>query len=217
MKTAEIKKLHFDNYPPDLDEISGALDKQAAKHEIDTLNWKAFAYKPDVKFSIAYGDDELFLKYFVSEDCFKAEKTKTNEMVCEDSCVEFFVSPADDGIYYNFEFNGIGTILLGAGTGREDSKKASPEIISKIRRKSSVGVNPVKERKGRFEWSITIAIPFEAFFHHKIDNLQGKTFRANFYKCGDKLSIPHYVTWSPVGTEKPDFHQPKHFGLLKFV
>jgi len=138
-------------------------------------------------------------------------------MVCEDSCVEFFVSPESDGIYYNFEFNGIGTCLLGTGTGRENSKRTDPEIISKIRRQTSVGEKPVKERKGRFFWTITIAIPVEVFFRHKIKTLKGKTFKANFYKCGDKLSVPHYVTWNPVGTDKPDYHRPEYFGQLKFV
>ena len=217
MKTAEVKQLSFNSLFPELDEISVALDKHAEKHNIDVINWKEYDYKPDVKFSIAYGKKELYLKYFITEFFFKAEKTKTNEMVCEDSCVEFFVSPKDDGIYYNFEFNGIGVILLGTGTGRADSKRADSEIISKIRRKSSVGVNPVKEKAGKFEWNITIAIPYEVFFHHNIDNLQGKTFRANFYKCGDMLSVPHYVTWNPVGTENPDYHQPAYFGILKFV
>ena len=33
----------------------------------------------------------------------------------------------------------------------------------------------------------------------------------------DMLSVPHYVTWNAVGTEKPDYHQPAYFGLLKFV
>ena len=217
MKTAEVKKLSFNSLVPSLDEISDALDKQAEKHNINIINWKEFDYKPEVKFSIAYGEKELYLKYFVTEDYFKAEKTETNEMVCEDSCVEFFVSPEDDGIYYNFEFNGIGTILLGAGTGRADSTRANPEIISKIRRKSSVGVEAVKEKTGKFEWNITIAIPYEVFFHHKIYDLQGKTFRANFYKCCDMLSMPHYVTWNPVGTPNPDYHQPAYFGILKFV
>ena len=217
MKIIEVRKLNFDVFPPGLDEISAALDKQAAKHKIDVVNWEEYEYKPEVEFAIAYGDSELFLKYFVTEDYFKAEKNETNEMVCEDSCVEFFVSPANDGIYYNFEFNGIGAIFLGAGTGRADSKTASPEIISKIRRKSSVGANPVKETLGRFEWDIVIAIPYEVFFHHNVDNLQGKTFMANFYKCGDRLSMPHYITWNPIQTNRPDYHQPKYFGQMKFV
>ncbi|MBI5010530.1 MAG: hypothetical protein HZB98_12995 [Bacteroidia bacterium] len=217
MKIAEVKKITVSNEIPDLDEISEALDKQSEKFQISTLNWKGYDYKPHVKFAIAYSDREIFLKYYITEDYFKAEKTETNQMVCEDSCVEFFVSPENDGIYYNLEFNGIGTILLGTGTGRADSKRADPAIISRIRRKSSVGKKPVAEQKGKFEWSITIAIPVEVFFHHKIGDLKGKTFRANFYKCGDMLSVPHYVTWNPVGTSNPDYHQPEYFGMLKFV
>jgi len=217
MKKAEVKKILLSKEIPDLDEVSEALDKQTERYQIKTLNWKGYDYKPDVSFSIAYGDREIFLKYYIAEDYFKAEKTEANQMVCEDSCVEFFVSPENDGIYYNLEFNGIGTILLGTGTGRADSKRADPDIISRIRRKSTVGEKPVKEKKGKFEWSITIAIPVDVFFHHKIGDLKGKTFRANFYKCGDMLSVPHYVTWNPVGTENPDYHQPEYFGMLKFI
>ncbi len=217
MNVAEVKQIQFDTTLPDLDDISAVLDSLKERHSINTVNWKKYNYRPEVKFAIAYGDKEIYLKYYVREEYFKAEKTETNQMVCEDSCVEFFVSPENDGIYYNLELNGIGTILLGTGTGRADSKRADPGVISKIRRKTSAGEKPVKEKTGLFEWTITIAIPFGVFFHHKIGNLKGKTFRANFYKCGDMLSIPHYVTWNPVGTENPDYHQPAYFGMLKFV
>jgi hypothetical protein len=193
------------------------MDEQKEKLLIETINWEGYNYKPEVALAIAYSDHEIFLKYYITENYFKAEKTETNQMVCEDSCVEFFVSPEDDGIYYNLEFNGIGTCLLGTGTGRENSIRANPEIVSKIRRQSSIGEKPVSEREGKIDWTITIAIPFEVFFHHKVKDLKGKTFRANFYKCGDMLNVPHYLTWNPVGTENPDYHQPKYFGLLKFV
>jgi len=217
MKVAEVKRIEFKSAYPGLDEISAKLDKQNERLLIDTINWKEYNYKPEVSLSIAYGDNEIFLKYYISEDYFKAEKTESNQKVSQDSCVEFFVSPESDGIYYNLEFNGIGTCLLGTGTARENSIKANPEIISKIRRLSSAGEIPVMEKEGEFEWTITIAIPFEVFFHHTVKDLKGKTFRANFYKCGDMLQIPHYLTWNPVGTEKPDYHQPGYFGLLKFV
>jgi len=213
----EVKKLEFRTAYPDLDEISARLDMLNTRERIEVINWKDYKYKPEVTFSIGYTDNELLLKYYVYERYFKAEKTETNQMVCEDSCVEFFVSPADDGIYYNIEFNGIGTCLMGTGTARENSTRANPEIIAKIRRKSSAGNKPVPERKGDFSWTLTVAIPFTVFFHHEVKDLKGKEFRANFYKCGDKLSVPHFVTWNPVGTPKPDYHQPKYFGLLKFM
>jgi hypothetical protein len=217
MKVAEVKKLELQSAYPPLDEVSDWLDKQDEKLLIDTINWKEYKYKPGVSLAIAYSDHEIFLKYYVIENYFKAEKTETNQMVCEDSCVEFFVSPEEDGIYYNMEFNGIGTCLLGSGTGRENSKRADPGIIAGIRRLTPAGLRPVSEKEGKFEWTITVAIPFGVFFHHKVKELKGRTFSANFYKCGDMLKVPHYVTWSPVGTEKPDYHQPKFFGELKFV
>lgn len=217
MKIAEVQKLGLKSDYPLMEEISAGMDRQKGRLMIDTINWKGYNYKPEVALVIAYSEYEIFLKYYVTENYFKAEKTDSNQMVCEDSCVEFFVSPEDDGLYYNMEFNAIGTCLLGFGTGRADSKRANPEIISKIRRLTTAGTEPVSEKTGEYAWTITIAIPFEVFFHHDIKDLNGKIFRANFYKCGDKLSVPHYVTWNPVGTEKPDYHQPEHFGLLKFV
>ncbi len=217
MKTAEVNKTEFETPYPGLEEVSGLMDEQEKKLSVNTINWQGYNYKPCVEVAIACSENEIFLKYYITENYFKAEKTETNQNVYEDSCVEFFVSPDDDGIYYNFEFNGIGTCLMGVGTGRSDRIRADPEIVSKIRRISSVGVMPVKEREGKFEWTITIAIPYEVFFSHKVANLKGKTFKANFYKCGDKLKVPHYVTWNKVETEKPDYHQPKYFGVLKFI
>jgi hypothetical protein len=214
MKNIEASYLLFNSDFPDLDSVSAALDS-VEKNKIDQINWADFIYKPEAAFSIGYTEREIMLKYFVTEDCFKAEQTESNQNIWEDSCVEFFVSPADDSLYYNFEFNGIGTCLLGAGASRDDRNRADPRIIAGIRRKSSAGTLPVAEIIGKFTWTLTIAIPFYIFFHHKIEVLKGKSIKANFYKCGDKLSKPHYVTWSPVRTPRPDFHRPEFFGIIK--
>jgi len=215
MKTIEVHRLEFNTDYPDLDSVSSALDN-VEKNKIDQINWADFSYKPETAFSIGYTEHEIMLKYYVTEDYFKAEQTESNQNVWEDSCVEFFVSPTDDGLYYNFEFNGIGTCLLGAGTSRADRNRADPRIIAGIRRKSSAGILPVAEIMGKFTWMLTIAIPLNIFFHHKIEALKGKVLKANFFKCGDKLTKPHYVTWNPLRTPKPDFHRPEYFGTIKF-
>lgn len=217
MKTIEVSKLNTTEKIPSMAEVSARLDELGEGHAIDTVNWKDFSYKPGVRFNIAWGENEIYIKYYVRESNVKAEKSKTNEMVCEDSCVEFFVSPSDDGLYYNLEFNPIGTALMGSGHGRHDSTRADARIVDGIRRLTSMGDAPFGEISGDLQWTITLAIPLETFFHHKTGSLKGKSFRANFYKCGDKLSNPHFVTWNPVGTEKPDYHRPEHFGILKFV
>jgi hypothetical protein len=217
MKEAEVIRSSLNSAYPDLEEISEWLDNNCRKIPIESVNWVDFEYKPEVFFTIAYSRNEIFLKFYVTENHFKAEKTESNQKVYEDSCVEFFVSPENDGIYYNLEFNGIGTCLLGSGTGRVDNKTADPEVISQIRRLCPAGKYPIIEKEGEYSWTITIAIPTGIFYNHNIKELKGNKFRANFYKCGDKLAVPHYVTWNEVRTEKPDFHQPEYFGLLKFV
>jgi hypothetical protein len=217
MKTIEVKRLNSEKAYPSMAEVSARLDELGKGHSVGTVNWKTFPYKPSVKFNIAWGDREIYIKYYVRETNVKAEKTVTNEMVCEDSCVEFFVSPSDDGIYYNLECNPIGTALMGSGHGRHDSVRADARIIGGIRRLTTMGTEPFAEISGDIRWSLTLAIPLETFFHHEITGLRGKSFRANFYKCGDKLNNPHYVTWNPIGTGKPDYHRPEYFGKLKFI
>lgn len=217
MRELNVRKLEFDTPYPDIREISARLDESGTRIKVTEVNWQEFPYKPDVDVSLAYTNKELLLKYYVTENWFKAEMTEINDPVYEDSCVEFFVSPDDTGVYYNLEFNALGTCLMGAGKDRYSRERADKEIIKKIRTVSSVGRNPVQERTGEFSWTLTIAIPPEVFFHHAISGLEEKKFRANFYKCGDKLSMPHYISWNPIATEKPDFHRPEYFGLLKFV
>lgn len=217
MRIIEVAKLRTNSPVPPMAEVSARLDELGEGHEIETVNWQSHPYKPQVKFNIAYGEQEIYIKYYIREAHVKAEKNRTNEMVCEDSCVEFFVSPEEDGIYYNFEFNPIGTALMGSGHGRHDSARTDPAVVDGIRRLTTMGHEPFTEISGDINWSLTVAIPLTTFFRHKVDNLAGKSFRANFYKCGDKLSNPHFVTWNPVGTEKPDYHRPEYFGMLNFI
>jgi hypothetical protein len=47
-------------------------------------------------------------------------------------------------------------------------------------------------------------------------SLSGLRAKANFYKCGDGLTVPHFVTWAPISTEKPDYHRPEFFDWLEF-
>jgi hypothetical protein len=40
--------------------------------------------------------------------------------------------------------------------------------------------------------------------------------RGNFYKCGDELGVPHFVSWTKIKTDSPAFHMPEFFGGLEF-
>jgi len=216
MKTIIVPLLALSEPQASLSEISNALDKLGPGYAIDVVNWAGYDKRPEVKFNMAYGSSEIYIKYYVTEPFTKAEHTQSNEEVYEDSCVEFFVAPDTDGIYYNFEFNAIGTCLMAKGPDRNNRQLQDPEIINKIRRFSSLGTDPFSEKPGEPSWELTVAIPLEVFIGMDIKNLKGQTFRANLYKCGDKLSHPHYLSWNPIGTKKPDFHQPEYFGKIKF-
>ncbi len=139
-----------------------------------------------------------------------------NGPVWEDACVEFFSVPAGDGVYYNMECNCAGTLLIGAGAGRGNRQHAPQEVLDKVQRWASLGREAFDERVGECAWEMALVIPYSAFFLHDITSLDGKTLRANFYKCGDKLQTPHFLSWNPIGLEKPNFHCPEFFGTLHF-
>lgn len=217
MSTLNVPRLEFAVQYPDITLISDMLDTMVPFHKIDLINWKEFNYSPFVSFSVACSSKEIFLKYRVKENYLLAVNTETNQKVWEDSCVEFFFSPDESGKYYNFEFNAIGTCLVGYGEQRHNRRLMDKSVVESIRRRPTLGKEPIPvEQTGELFWDLTIAIPFGLFGKREQFPVVGRRYRANFYKCGDKLSVPHFLTWSPVNTEKPDFHAPEFFGDLVF-
>ncbi len=201
---------------PPLDLVTETLDQEITPMKLEIANWEEYPYLPDVFVQIAWNENELFLQYKVSEQSVKAEITQSNGQVWTDSCVEFFLSPEGNDEYYNLEINCIGTILLGFRKKGEPAIHATDEQINKIRRFSSLGNAPFPELKEPTEWQITFAIPWTAFFKHELKSVSGMKMRGNFYKCGDGLKVPHFVSWTKIKTEKPSFHAPEFFGGLVF-
>ena len=72
----------------------------------------------------------------------------------------------------------------------------------------------VRERIGACSWEVALIIPASTFFLHELGSFAGRDIRANFYKCGDLLQTPHFLSWNPIDLPKPDFHCPQFFGLL---
>lgn len=66
------------------------------------------------------------------------------------------------------------------------------------------------------KWRLRIAIPVEALWHSGLNSFAGLKATANFFKCGDGLTIPHYLTWAPVHTAAPDYHRPEFFAPVEF-
>jgi len=215
MKELIVNKVDIAGDAP-FDEVSKLLET-APWNVIDMMNWSAYDYCPQVRFRMTYGESAFLLQYNVKEQAVRAVATADNGQVWKDSCVEFFVMPAVDGIYYNFEFNCAGACLLAAGASRNKREPAPFDLLSSIRRWPSLGRHPFDERKGETEWNLVLLIPYSCLFKHPDYSPAGKTAYANFYKCGDDLTIPHFLSWNPIKTEKPDFHRPDFFGMVKFT
>ena len=207
-------------------EIGAAMDEAGVEYNwIDVAQWpeRNNGYKPEVRFRIAYSQQMLFIEYYVKEANIKALYSEDKESKpFKDSCCEFFFSPECNNNYYNMELNciGKGTFAFRRG-GRKGPKIAyGEEIMKRIFRYSTLGEAPietsVKENGELFEWKLTVAIPLECFTETPMNELKGKTMRANFYKCGDDMPKPHFLTWNRIELDKPDFHTPDFFGALHF-
>jgi hypothetical protein len=191
------------------------LDNLTIVNKIDCINWKDFPYKPKVEFRIGHANNLILIKFNVTENAIGALETNINGKVHIDSCIEFFISL--DGLhYYNFEFNCIGTPHVGWGTGRENRIHLPQETARLIQVRSSLGNDPIPFQSGYFSWELCALIPADCFFHDPGISFDGLSGNANFYKCGDGLPEPHFVTWNPVGTPQPDFHSPEFFGKIDF-
>ena len=81
-----------------------------------------------------------------------------------------------------------------------------------IDRWASLGSTPFDTIEGKTHWEVALVIPVSTFFMHDVARLDGRVMRANFYKCGDKLPVPHFVSWAPIVTDRPNFHCPEFFG-----
>lgn len=193
------------------------FNKAAIKYQfIDQLNWNTYPYKPMVSFAIAYTDKALLIHYKVEEQHVRAVTNQDNGKVFEDACVEFFVQPqAPDLTYYNFEFNCIGKLLMQAGKPGKRALATEP-VLNSIKRWSSLGNNPVDIQNQITSWQLAVIIPLTAFYLTPMDSFADQKFKGNFYKCGNKLKQPHYLSWSPIPLPYPQFHALDFFGNINF-
>ncbi|MEO3403364.1 carbohydrate-binding family 9-like protein [Mucilaginibacter sp. CAU 1740] len=196
-----------------LSEISAALDL-LEKHPINNLLWTETGYFPEVNFAISHTDKGIALKYFVKEEHTTVVYTAVNDPVYRDSCVELFIGFGADGNYYNLEFNALGTALVGYGINRHGREELPADKVAKIKALSNIKLADSSEALNT--WELTLLIPFEIFIHHNITQLKQQQCAVNFFKCGDDLPEPHFLSWNNIPNPDPDFHLSQFFGKLIF-
>jgi len=194
-----------------METLSLEMDRQT-KHGITHKPWAHDTATPEVRFSIAHNEEAIFLRYEVKEKQTRATYFNINDAVYEDSCVEFFIAFHGESSYYNLEFNCLGTPRIAYGPDRHNRKFIDPELISNVK-------SQLKLTKGVAEqvnWTLLLKIPLTVFGFHPGLSLTGTAARLNFYKCGDALPDPHYLSYSNIISATPDFHLPQFFQAAKF-
>ncbi len=178
-------------------------------------------HMPDTQVKVAYDTAAVYVIFRVEDQYVRAVSDGYQSSVCKDSCVEFFFTPSDDvsNGYFNFEMNCGGTTLFAFHQAVGKDGMSIPESeFKKIKFAHSLPriVNP--EIVTPVTWTVEYRIPVDILKKYcpVAVPAPGVVWRANFYKCADMSSHPHWLTWSSVDFPRPKFHLPEFFGTLKF-
>jgi hypothetical protein len=200
----------------DYQEIREKLRLSGVTVPVDKINWADYPYQPFVQVTCAYSKMYLWLLFEVKKDYFRSKAVADQDSVWEDSCVEFFFSGervgseirqgTKDAVYRNFEFNVSGVCLSACGTIFE-RKFLEPNEMCQILRFPGMVNHEMPQEGSEFDWELGVAIPLAL-----LGVKAGDSFCANFYKCGDLTSKPHFLSWKEISSEEPDFHLPDFFG-----
>ena len=204
LKIPYLKELSRDNHTVTIARLKAA----GARIKIEMINWSEFPHLIEVEVYIGYTDQYLWLDFRVGNEFIRAVSRKDQDPVWQDSCVEFFIKQGD--LYRNFEFNSLGVCLSASGSDRHSRISLDKDSLANILRYPSFTPETLPDDNTLASWSLTVAIPLEM-----IGLKAGCKFLANFYKCGDETRVPHYISWSPIATSTPDFHQPDYFSLVE--
>lgn len=206
--------------------VDGALVKRvwdrAERAQVDRYPWR----KPDdpppprAEVRLLYSPERLYVRFHALERSIVGRNLEYQGPVCQDSCVEFFVSPAGPD-YLNFETNCVGTLLLFRCKPYRRFAPVAAETAAGIRIATSLpkGRAIPEPAPGPAEgYVVEYSVPFSLFSEETGCAVPrpGTVWKANFYKCADLGPEPAWGSWSPVGAPKPDFHCPEYFGELRF-
>jgi hypothetical protein len=190
--------------------------------------WEDSGHRPDVRARVLWDDAWLAVLFRVQDRWVRAVTTEWNGPVCTDSCVEFFVAPSADperDAYFNFELNCGGTMLLYACPARAEgaqgvrARHVSAADGASIRIATTLPRTVEPEITEPVTWTAEYHVPWALFasYFGVAAPMAGTTWRANFYKCGDRTSHPHWGSWAPVNTPRPNFHRPECFQPVRFA
>lgn len=223
MKYTVTKKAEAPEFPEDFHWDSQYWQDVPAI-EIASFHPESSAHHPKTQVKMIHLGNAMIVHYRVDDQYIRSVQQGHNAMVCQDSCVEFFVKPKQSNGYISFEANAGGHLL---SYFIEDATR-TPDGFAKYTRSTETQAAAVKVLTSKPRtvdpeitepqtWYATMIIPVYYFenFTPPIGDLSGQTWKGNFFKCGDQTSHPHWGSWAPIG-EELNFHQPGKFGEIHF-
>jgi hypothetical protein len=195
--------------------------KDILSERIENYMGKKPEHFPKTEVKIAYDDMAIYVMFQVEDRYVRAVAAEDQDDVWEDSCVEFFFTPGSDVSrgYFNLEMNCGGTMLFHFQAGEGKKKIVIPKNeCNQIKRAHSLPRIIDPEIEEPVAWTVEYSIPIALLksYCRMVTPRPYVAWRANFYKCADKTSHPHWLTWSPIDYPKPNFHLPRSFGILEF-
>jgi hypothetical protein len=202
---------------PDWDEPSWQHAETAA---VDNARPESSDHRPTVHVRLLYDDSNIYGMFNVHDRYVRCVHTQAQDPVCRDSCVEFFFKPDIGPGYFNFEFNCGGALLSSyirdhtriGDAGFRDFTMLTQQECARVRVVSSLPSTTDPEIGDPVTWTLAFAIPVDLLEHYAgaLSPLPGRCWTGNFYKCGDRTSHPHWISWVPVS--ELNFHLPDCFG-----
>ena len=209
-------------------EFSGLWDGPVWNRS-DTLSVNQFHpassnHRPEVAARLLYDREGIYVHFKIKDRYVRSVHTHHQESVCQDSCAEFFFQPKATPGYLNMEANAGGVFLCSYIT---DHQRV-PGGFAKYRPIDSTWLDRIKvyhslpaivdpELTEPVEWHLEYCIPFTLIeaYTGPLGRIAGQVWSANFYKCGDQTSHPHWASWAPIG-EELNFHKPDRFAPITF-
>ncbi len=218
------KKYHVPKtvQPPQLKgKWNGKIWEKVKPLSVDEYMGQKPQHMPKTQAKLLYDDNNIYVIFRVEDKYVKAVAQNYHDMVCFDSCVEIFFTPGPDTSkgYFNLEMNCGGTMLFYHQIERgKKVKQISVDDCNKIEVYHSLPKIVKPEEKEPVTWIVEYRLPLKVLEKYApvVRPEPGARWRANFYKCADKTSHPHWLTWAVVDRPRPDFHRPDYFGYLVF-
>lgn len=148
----------------------------------------------------------------MNDDSIVATMFERDAPLWNEDVVEVFLAPGELSSYIEIEVSPRGTVF--------DARIAFPGpdrstmVVESDWDCSGLSAYVRRDLAPLHRAHIAIRIPFDSVAANRPG--PGTSWRANFYRIDRSSQGDSFTAWSPTYTERPDFHVPSRFGVLRF-